>query len=183
MAICHYIWYEDWRCAECCQGDRCNYYVTASSSCRNSIILDLEYLLTSHSNCKFQLGAGAASSNCLLITSTLAVLSILAKLSLFTWPTTLNETCNKIIFITIDYWAPKNPLCMIEWHFFLLFVNCPTQPCLGKSMIWPFQRSCYHTSSQGYLLMMKQEGKSLSDMQHSVILDIVPTKDDTIAHL
>jgi lymphocyte antigen 6 complex protein len=28
MAICHYIWYEDWKCAECCQGDRCNYYVT-----------------------------------------------------------------------------------------------------------------------------------------------------------
>ena len=44
MAICHYIWYEDWRCAECCQGDRCNYYVTASYSCRNSLILDLEYV-------------------------------------------------------------------------------------------------------------------------------------------
>ena len=28
MELCHYIWYEDWRCAECCQGDRCNYYVT-----------------------------------------------------------------------------------------------------------------------------------------------------------
>ncbi|CAL8101618.1 unnamed protein product [Orchesella dallaii] len=24
---CHRIWYEDWKCAECCQGDRCNYYV------------------------------------------------------------------------------------------------------------------------------------------------------------
>ena len=22
--------YEDWKCAECCQGDRCNYYVTVS---------------------------------------------------------------------------------------------------------------------------------------------------------
>ena len=30
MALCHYIWYEDWKCAECCQGDRCNYYVTVS---------------------------------------------------------------------------------------------------------------------------------------------------------
>ena len=30
MELCHYIWYEDWRCAECCQGDRCNYYVTVS---------------------------------------------------------------------------------------------------------------------------------------------------------
>ena len=30
MPLCHYIWYEDWKCAECCQGDRCNYYVTVS---------------------------------------------------------------------------------------------------------------------------------------------------------
>nr|XP_040577430.1 uncharacterized protein LOC121126187 isoform X2 [Lepeophtheirus salmonis] len=28
MPLCHYLWYEDWKCAECCQGDRCNYYVT-----------------------------------------------------------------------------------------------------------------------------------------------------------
>lgn len=28
---CHHIWYEDWKCAECCQGDRCNYYVIVSS--------------------------------------------------------------------------------------------------------------------------------------------------------
>merc|ERR1712218_186509 len=28
MPLCHYIWYEDWKCAECCQGDRCNYYIT-----------------------------------------------------------------------------------------------------------------------------------------------------------
>jgi len=32
MELCHYIWYEDWKCAECCQGDRCNYYVTLGSS-------------------------------------------------------------------------------------------------------------------------------------------------------
>ena len=30
MPLCHYLWYEDWKCAECCQGDRCNYYVTVS---------------------------------------------------------------------------------------------------------------------------------------------------------
>ena len=30
MHLCHYIWYEDWKCVECCQGDRCNYYVTVS---------------------------------------------------------------------------------------------------------------------------------------------------------
>lgn len=24
-------WYNDWKCIECCQGDRCNYYVTVSN--------------------------------------------------------------------------------------------------------------------------------------------------------
>merc|ERR1739848_695635 len=32
MHLCHYIWYEDWKCAECCQGDRCDYYVTLGGS-------------------------------------------------------------------------------------------------------------------------------------------------------
>jgi len=32
MPLCHYLWYEDWKCAECCQGDRCNYYVTLGAS-------------------------------------------------------------------------------------------------------------------------------------------------------
>ncbi|CAK9815435.1 Cationic amino acid transporter 2 [Anthophora plagiata] len=27
MDACTYIWYQDWKCTECCQGDRCNYYV------------------------------------------------------------------------------------------------------------------------------------------------------------
>jgi len=40
MELCHYIWYEDWRCAECCQGDRCNYYVTlGSTSVKSSLML------------------------------------------------------------------------------------------------------------------------------------------------
>jgi len=41
MPICHYIWYEDWKCAECCLGDRCNYYVTLGSSSvkSNTLIL------------------------------------------------------------------------------------------------------------------------------------------------
>jgi hypothetical protein len=30
MPTCHYIWYYDWKCTECCAGDRCNYYVTVS---------------------------------------------------------------------------------------------------------------------------------------------------------
>ncbi|XP_060527740.1 uncharacterized protein LOC132702897 isoform X2 [Cylas formicarius] len=27
MATCTHIWYEDWKCSECCKGDRCNYYI------------------------------------------------------------------------------------------------------------------------------------------------------------
>lgn len=30
MRYCTHIWYEDWICSECCQGDRCNYYVIVS---------------------------------------------------------------------------------------------------------------------------------------------------------
>ncbi|KAJ8675653.1 hypothetical protein QAD02_011439 [Eretmocerus hayati] len=27
MPDCNYIWYLDWKCSECCQGDKCNYYI------------------------------------------------------------------------------------------------------------------------------------------------------------
>lgn len=30
MRYCTHIWYEDWTCSECCQGDRCNYYIIVS---------------------------------------------------------------------------------------------------------------------------------------------------------
>lgn len=26
MDDCTYIWYQDWKCSDCCQGDKCNYY-------------------------------------------------------------------------------------------------------------------------------------------------------------
>ncbi|XP_052815625.1 uncharacterized protein LOC128242498 [Mya arenaria] len=29
---CMRDWYRDWKCTECCQGDRCNYYVTLGAS-------------------------------------------------------------------------------------------------------------------------------------------------------
>ncbi|XP_026477711.1 uncharacterized protein LOC113383676 [Ctenocephalides felis] len=32
MPYCTHIWYEDWSCSECCQGDRCNYYVINNSN-------------------------------------------------------------------------------------------------------------------------------------------------------
>ncbi|CAK1552165.1 unnamed protein product [Leptosia nina] len=27
MPLCTHIWYQDWVCSDCCQGDRCNYYI------------------------------------------------------------------------------------------------------------------------------------------------------------
>uniref|UniRef100_A0A1B6GYW2 UPAR/Ly6 domain-containing protein n=1 Tax=Cuerna arida TaxID=1464854 RepID=A0A1B6GYW2_9HEMI len=40
MGTCTHIWYQDWQCAECCAGDRCNYYViTGSSANRASAIV------------------------------------------------------------------------------------------------------------------------------------------------
>lgn len=32
MRYCTHIWYEDWTCSECCQGDRCNYYIIVSEA-------------------------------------------------------------------------------------------------------------------------------------------------------
>lgn len=32
MRYCTHIWYEDWTCSECCQGDRCNYYIIVSEN-------------------------------------------------------------------------------------------------------------------------------------------------------
>lgn len=29
---CERIWFNDWECVECCHGDRCNFFVTLSSS-------------------------------------------------------------------------------------------------------------------------------------------------------
>lgn len=31
MGDCTYIWYEDWKCSDCCQGDKCNYYVISAA--------------------------------------------------------------------------------------------------------------------------------------------------------
>jgi len=32
LPYCERIWYLDWKCSECCQGDRCNYFVTLAAS-------------------------------------------------------------------------------------------------------------------------------------------------------
>lgn len=32
MPYCQRIWWRDWKCAECCKGDRCNYFITLGSS-------------------------------------------------------------------------------------------------------------------------------------------------------
>lgn len=41
---CMRDWYRDWECFECCQGDRCNYYVTLGANGSTASIL---LLLTS----------------------------------------------------------------------------------------------------------------------------------------
>ncbi|GJQ69663.1 hypothetical protein Trydic_g18419 [Trypoxylus dichotomus] len=35
MQYCSHIWYEDWRCSECCKGDRCNYYIISATGKRS----------------------------------------------------------------------------------------------------------------------------------------------------
>ncbi|XP_044012249.1 uncharacterized protein LOC122860007 [Aphidius gifuensis] len=32
MPDCTYLWYVDWKCSECCRGDRCNYFIFSSAS-------------------------------------------------------------------------------------------------------------------------------------------------------
>uniref|UniRef100_A0A1L8DP83 Putative conserved secreted protein n=1 Tax=Nyssomyia neivai TaxID=330878 RepID=A0A1L8DP83_9DIPT len=32
MPYCTHIWYEDWSCSECCQGDRCNYFIISGAN-------------------------------------------------------------------------------------------------------------------------------------------------------
>ncbi|CAG9783628.1 unnamed protein product [Diatraea saccharalis] len=46
MPLCTHIWYQDWACSDCCQGDRCNYYVISGSSTVKPIICMLSGLLT-----------------------------------------------------------------------------------------------------------------------------------------
>lgn len=44
MPLCTHIWYQDWKCSECCQGDRCNYYIIVSNYLcfSNSIFLKIK---------------------------------------------------------------------------------------------------------------------------------------------
>ncbi|OXA63690.1 uncharacterized protein LOC110842173 [Folsomia candida] len=48
VSYCHRIWYEDWKCAECCQGDRCNYFafMGAGTTSLNLSVFILSLLLT-----------------------------------------------------------------------------------------------------------------------------------------
>ncbi|KAF2899226.1 hypothetical protein ILUMI_06947 [Ignelater luminosus] len=32
MPLCTHIWYQDWKCSECCKGDRCNYYIISAAN-------------------------------------------------------------------------------------------------------------------------------------------------------
>lgn len=37
MGDCTYIWYQDWKCSDCCQGDKCNYYVMVSRTISRNV--------------------------------------------------------------------------------------------------------------------------------------------------
>ncbi|KAK4326099.1 hypothetical protein Pmani_003352 [Petrolisthes manimaculis] len=39
MPNCLRIWWKDWTCAECCKGERCNYYITLGSSTLHSSMI------------------------------------------------------------------------------------------------------------------------------------------------
>lgn len=39
MPNCLRIWWKDWTCAECCKGDRCNYYITLGASALTSSVI------------------------------------------------------------------------------------------------------------------------------------------------
>ncbi|CAG9860467.1 unnamed protein product [Phyllotreta striolata] len=32
MATCTHIWYQDWKCSECCKGDKCNYFIISGAT-------------------------------------------------------------------------------------------------------------------------------------------------------
>ncbi|EDW13079.1 uncharacterized protein LOC6577687 [Drosophila mojavensis] len=42
---CTHIWYEDWACNECCQGDRCNYFIISGATGQQSHMLKFLALL------------------------------------------------------------------------------------------------------------------------------------------
>ncbi|XP_037709032.1 uncharacterized protein LOC119546650 [Drosophila subpulchrella] len=43
---CTHIWYEDWACNECCQGDRCNYFVISGAPSRQALGVGLTLSIT-----------------------------------------------------------------------------------------------------------------------------------------
>jgi hypothetical protein len=46
MPDCSHIWYQDWKCSECCQGDRCNYYIIVNNY--NLSQIDINYKIKIH---------------------------------------------------------------------------------------------------------------------------------------
>lgn len=54
MPYCTHIWYEDWTCSECCQGDRCNYYVIVS--------LRMIFVMITFTNFWFKFQSGGPST-------------------------------------------------------------------------------------------------------------------------
>ncbi|KAK9504394.1 hypothetical protein O3M35_010734 [Rhynocoris fuscipes] len=32
MPYCTHVWYEDWKCSDCCAGDKCNYFIISGAA-------------------------------------------------------------------------------------------------------------------------------------------------------
>lgn len=47
MPYCNYVWYLDWKCSDCCSGDRCNYFVILSGSLAKASAMVLSISLLS----------------------------------------------------------------------------------------------------------------------------------------
>lgn len=43
MPTCTHIWYQDWVCSDCCQGDRCNYYIIVSKHFYKIVLYSFKY--------------------------------------------------------------------------------------------------------------------------------------------
>lgn len=76
LPYCTYLWYQDWKCAECCLGDRCNYYITVRIyrciyiniyNIYNNLLKYLYFLV-------FQMGSSAVKSNLIVLLGCIAIL-------------------------------------------------------------------------------------------------------------
>ncbi|KOC62572.1 hypothetical protein WH47_04233 [Habropoda laboriosa] len=69
MEACTYIWYQDWKCTDCCQGDRCNYYIIVSQVLSSVLILrtQVKIVLSKYIKLIWFVSVHGRKSTCLLV--------------------------------------------------------------------------------------------------------------------